>query len=50
MLQCVSRLCTEHPHFSPYSLSFFTQLVFDAFGNGSAGAGQPQIVLPNGRI
>lgn len=29
---------------------FFKQLVFDAFDNGSAGVGQPEIVLPNGRI
>lgn len=51
LFQCVSRLCAEHIlTFLPYSLYFFTQLVFDAFGNGSAGVGQPEIVLPNGRI
>lgn len=32
--------------FPPY----FKQLVFDAFGNGSVGVGQPEIILPNGRI
>lgn len=29
---------------------FSFQLVFDASGDGSAGVGQPQVLLPNGRI
>lgn len=40
----------ESTDLSPFFFVFFKQLVFDAFNNGSAGVGQPEIVLPNGRI
>lgn len=50
-------LCWMNLHFYHFFLSIFfffpfvsKQLVFDAFDNGSASAGQPEIVLPNGRI
>lgn len=35
------------PHYKPLPL---LQLVLDAPGNGSAGVGQPQVLLPDGRI
>lgn len=37
-------------HCNTINVFLFLQLVLDAAGDGAAGVGQPQVLLPDGRI